>query len=152
MLNLLDTIASQRPDCSPTRFGRLAACDGGLLEVSGLSVPIGTLAQVEHRPGQTLGAEVIGFRGEKSLMMLLGDSVLLRPGAIVRTDPGPGLLPVGEGFLGRAVDAMARPLDGGGPVRVSRQWPAGGERSGVVWRGPRVGASAQRLTSRWRAA
>ena len=57
---LLDRIASQRPDCFPTRFGRLAACDGGLLEVSGLSVPIGTLARVEHRPGQTLGAEVIG--------------------------------------------------------------------------------------------
>ena len=139
MLNsaaLLDSIASQTPDCSPTRYGRLAACDGGLLEVTGLSVPIGTLARVEHRPGQTLGAEVIGFRGEKTLMMLLGDSVLLRPGAIVRTDPGPGLLPVGEAFLGRAVDAMARPLDGGGLVRSSRQWPAGGERSGPLERAP----------------
>ena len=133
---LLDTIASQRPDFAPARFGRLAACDGGLLEVTGLSVPIGTLARVEHRPGHALGAEVIGFRGEKTLMMLLGDAVLLRPGAIVRSDPAPGLLPVGEAFLGRAVDAMARPLDGGGPVRASRLWPAGGERSGPLERAP----------------
>lgn len=125
---LLERIAGLQPDCSPTRFGRLAACDGSLLEVSGLTVPIGTIARIEHRPGHALGAEVIGFRGEKTLMMLLGDPVLLRPGAIVRTDAGPGLLPVGEGFLGRAVDAMARPLDGGGPVRFDRHWPAEGER------------------------
>ena len=136
VLTLLDSIAAQRPDCAPARFGQLAACDGGLLEVTGLSVPIGALARIEHRPGQTLGAEVIGFRGDKTLMMLLGDSVLLRPGAILRTEPGPGLLPVGEAFLGRAVDAMARPLDGGGPVRATRQWPAGGERTGPLERAP----------------
>ena len=68
-------------DLTPRRYGVVAACDGGLLEVSGLSVPVGALCRITHGNGQSLSAEVIGFRNGRTLMMLLGDTVLLRPGA-----------------------------------------------------------------------
>lgn len=132
---LLDAASAAQPDYSPARFGLLTACDGGLLEVSGLSVPIGTQCRVGQGPG-ALGAEVIGFRGENTLMMLLGDAVMLRPGARVRPEGKPGMLGVGEAFLGRAVDGEGKPIDGGPPVTVREHWPSGGVRTGALDRSP----------------
>ncbi|MCB2075558.1 MAG: FliI/YscN family ATPase [Novosphingobium sp.] len=135
------TELSADPLClTPRRFGLVAACDGGLLEVSGLSVPVGSLCRVSHGQNTYLSAEVIGFRNGRTLMMLLGDSVLLRPGAIVRPEGRPGLLPAGDGFLGRAIDGEALPIDGGGPIHVRSEWPSGGIRTSALDRSP-VGES-----------
>ena len=117
---------------APHRYGLVAACDGGLLEVSGLGVPVGALCRVSHGNGANLLAEVIGFRNGRTLAMLLGDSVMLRPGARVRPEGRPGLLPVGEGFLGRAVDGEGIPIDGFGPLHARAEWPAGGIRTGAL--------------------
>ena len=38
-------------DLAPRRFGRVVACDGGLIEVSGLGVPIGTLCAIAQGRG-----------------------------------------------------------------------------------------------------
>ncbi|HEX7916834.1 MAG TPA: flagellum-specific ATP synthase FliI, partial [Rudaea sp.] len=107
MLNLIDPVlrdlAASPINLAPRRYGLVAACDGGLLEVSGLSVPVGSLCRVLQGSVETLSAEVIGFRNGRTLMMLLGDSVLLRPGARVRPEGRPGMLAVGDEFLGRAV-------------------------------------------------
>lgn len=134
-LPMLARLANAHPDLSPRRFGRLSACDGGLLEVSGLQVPIGTQCRIAHRRGD-LAAEVIGFRNGRSLMMLLGDPVLLRPGAKVCPEGRPGMVPVGEAFLGRAVDGEGQPIDGGPPLAHTAQWPAGGVRTGALDRSP----------------
>jgi len=136
MLNLYEPhfaeLAEACIDISPGRYGLLTACDGGLLEVSGLSAPVGALCQVEHGPNTPLTAEVIGFRSGRSLMMLLGDTVMLRPGAKVRAEGRPGMLPVGEAFLGRAVDGQGLPIDGGPPIHAQAQWPAGGVRASAL--------------------
>lgn len=136
MLALIeDTLAgclAAAPDFAPRRFGRVAACDGGLLEVSGLHLPIGGMAHIAHGTGRELTAETIGFRNGRTIMMLLGDAVLLRPGAIVRGKGEPGMVGVGPEFLGRAVDGSGRPIDGGGPIHAARNWPAGGERAAAL--------------------
>lgn len=136
MLNLLDDLAEARIDLSPGRFGRLTACDGGLLEVSGLSAPVGALCSVAQGTGDPLAAEVIGFRNGRTLMMLLGDTVMLRPGARVRTEGRPGMVNVGTAFLGRAIDGEGKPIDGGEPVHSRLSWPAGGVRTGALNRSP----------------
>ena len=137
---LLDDLAEARIDLSPGRYGLLNACDGGLLEVSGLSAPVGALCKVAHGPrtngAEPLTAEVIGFRNGRTLMMLLGDTVMLRPGARVRPEGHPGMLPVGAAFLGRAVDGEGRPIDGGEPIHTRVHWPAGGVRTGALDRSP----------------
>lgn len=140
MLNLftplLDDLAQARIDFTPGRFGLLTACDGGLLQVSGLSAPVGALCKVAQGSGPPLTAEVIGFRNGRTLMMLLGDTVNLRPGARVRPEGFPGMLPVGDAFLGRAVDGEGLPIDGGAPLRGTALWPAGGVRTGALDRSP----------------
>jgi len=134
-LPLLDRFAGAQPDFAPRRYGMVSACDGGLLEVSGLSVPIGAQCRIAHGAGSLL-AECIGFRNGHTLMMMLGDPVLLRPGARVRPEGKPGMLPVGEAFLGRAVDGEGKPIDGGGPIASRADWPAGGIRAGALDRSP----------------
>jgi flagellum-specific ATP synthase len=132
---MLDRMARARPETGPRRYGLVSACDGGLLEVSGLALPIGAQCRIAHGRGD-LSAEAIGFRNGHTLMMLLGDPVLLRPGARVRPEGRPGMLPVGEAFLGRAVDGEGHPIDGGPPIACGDEWPAGGVRAGALDRAP----------------
>ncbi len=121
----------------PVLTGRVVACDGGLVEVSGLPLPIGSLGAIESEIGgpESL-AEVIGFRAGHSLMMLLGDTVLLRPDAPVRALGSPGNVRVGEALLGRAVDGLGDPIDGGPPIDLRVQWPLAGQREGALERSP----------------
>jgi flagellum-specific ATP synthase len=140
VLNLLDPIltdlSAEPLSLAPRRFGLVAACDGGLLEVSGLSVPVGSLCRVAHGQHVTLLAEVIGFRNGRTLAMLLGDSVMLRPGARVWPEGRPGLIGVGEAYLGRAVDGEGLPIDGGSPIHARSEWPSGGIRGSALDRSP----------------
>lgn len=119
-------------DLAPRRFGRVVACDGGLIEVSGLSVPIGSICTIAQGAATEHRAEAIGFRNGHTMMMMLGDTVLLRPGAIVRPEGQPGMLRVGDEFLGRAVDGSGEPIDGRGPILATETWPAGGYRVGAL--------------------
>ncbi|MBV1916961.1 MAG: FliI/YscN family ATPase [Sphingomonadaceae bacterium] len=133
---ILDNLCAEPLALGPHRCGLVSACDSGLVEVSGLSVPVGSLCRINHGPNRTLPAEVIGFRNGRSLMMVLGDTVLLRPGALVRAEGHPGMLPVGREFLGRSIDGEAMPIDDGGPIHTASEWPSGGIRSGALDRSP----------------
>jgi len=126
----------------PVANGRVVACDGGLIEVAGLSLPIGSLGAIagceangrETAEGSEALAEVIGFRGGHSLMMLLGDTQLLRPDAKVRAIGSPGMVRVGPALLGRSVDAMGDPIDGGPRIDAGDVWPIAGKREGALER------------------
>jgi flagellum-specific ATP synthase len=118
----------------PVLTGRVVACDGGLIEVAGLPLPIGSLGAIETSAGGECLAEVIGFRAGHSLMMLLGDTVLLHPRAVVRALGQPGEVRVGEALLGRAVGALGEPIDGGPRLDFAQSWPLAGKREGALER------------------
>lgn len=118
----------------PVLTGRVVTCDGGLIEVAGLPLPVGSLGLIENDAGAECLAEVIGFRAGHSLMMLLGDAMLLRPQARVRALGQPGEVRVGEALLGRAVDALGDPIDGGPRLDLPQAWPLGGKREGALER------------------
>ncbi|MDJ0642337.1 MAG: FliI/YscN family ATPase [Erythrobacter sp.] len=120
----------------PVLTGRVVACDGGLVEVAGLPLPIGSLGAIETESGDESLAEVIGFRAGHSLMMLLGDTVLLQPDAVVRAHGDPGTVRVGEALLGRAVDGLGVPIDGGPSLDCTTEWPLAGKREGALERAP----------------
>ena len=132
---ILDALAVHRIDLAPRRYGLVTACDGGLIEATGLAVPVGALCRIAQGRAVPLTAEVIGFRNGRTMMMMLGDPVSLRPGARVWPEGRPGRLAVGRAFLGRAVDGSGQPIDGGLPIHAEADWPAGGERTGALDRG-----------------
>jgi flagellum-specific ATP synthase len=126
--------------CTPVRaYGRLTRAVGLVLEAVGLRLPVGSDCLIELPPGFSQGtaeAEVVGFSGDRLFLMPQGEVAGLLPGARVYPLDLPGgptdgahartkRLPVGEGMLGRVVDAAGRPLDGLGPLDVARQVPLG---------------------------
>ncbi len=138
MLRMLDDFCALPLDLAPRRYGQVSACDGTVIEVTGLALPVGSLCRIASgsKGGrrQSHSAEVIGFRNGRTLMSLLGDAVLLRPGAFVHPEGRPGMLAVGRGFLGRAVDGTGAPIDGGLPVLSREFWPSAGQRRGALER------------------
>ena len=131
-------------------YGRLTRAVGLVLEAVGLRLPVGSDCLIELPPGypqKTAEAEVVGFAGDRILLMPLSAVDGLLPGARVYAPESPGgtaggtgprtkRLPVGEGMLGRVVDAAGRPLDGLGPLRFTREVPLTAEPINPLTRAP----------------
>lgn len=136
----LATLAQARVDVNRTaatitHSGRLTRAVGLVLEAVGLQLPVGSDCLIELPPGypqRHAEAEVVGFAGDRLFLMPQSEVAGLLPGARVFARPGMAehggdthtkRLPVGEGLLGRVVDAAGRPLDGLGPLDIARKVP-----------------------------
>ena len=112
----------------PRRIGRLAAFDGQMLEATGLQLPVGSSARVIDADGRSALAEVVGFRGDKTLLMPLDADAPHNAGARVEPDRRGTNVDVGDALLGRVIDALGNPLDGLGPIATNARWPLAGRR------------------------
>ncbi|AZG78842.1 F0F1 ATP synthase subunit alpha [Methylocystis rosea] len=94
-------------------IGRVAQVGDGVAMVSGL--PEARLDELLVFEGGVRGLAV--DLGEHMIgCMLLGDASGISAGSVVRGTGEVARVPVGEALLGRVVDALGAPLDGGGPV------------------------------------
>jgi flagellum-specific ATP synthase len=123
---MLDSISLDT--VGPRRIGRLAAYDGLMLEATGFPVPVGSNARVIDADGHAALAEVVGFRGNRTLLMALDADAPHGAGARVEPDKRGGAVDVGDGLLGRVMDALGNPLDGLGPISTNERWPLAGKR------------------------
>jgi flagellum-specific ATP synthase len=116
--------------------GTLTRLSGLLLEAVGIRVPVGAQCWVSMKSEPPVLAEVVGFSGDRAFLMPAGDVHGLTSGASVTPSAaympvpklgdtssqppvnGPGVLklPLGDGLLGRVVDAQGIPLDRMGPI------------------------------------
>ncbi|MFN3685547.1 flagellar protein export ATPase FliI [Salinarimonas sp.] len=99
-------------------YGRVAAVRGLLVEIAGpiSAMTLGGRIDVEIGEGSLVPCEVIGFTGERALAMPFGSLEGVRRGCAARVRAAvPGVRPSPE-WLGRVVDALGRPIDGGGPL------------------------------------
>jgi len=123
--------------------GTLVRVTGLVLEAAGVRVPVGSICEVRADGQPAVAAEVVGFNGDRAFLMPTGELQGLTSGALVQPLPAPhaapafgvenhpwrrsedrGLhLPMGEGLLGRVVDAHGRPLDRMGPLQDVRTEP-----------------------------
>lgn len=115
-------------DGGPRRVGRLAAYDGLMLEATGFKRPVGSGARIVAADNHVARAEVVGFRGERTLLMALDGDAAHAQGARVEPDASSSMAEVGPALLGRIVDGLGQPLDGLGPVATSDKWPLAGRR------------------------
>ncbi|ODS90594.1 MAG: flagellar protein export ATPase FliI [Comamonas sp. SCN 65-56] len=117
--------------------GTLTRLTGLVLEAAGLRVPVGAQCLVRQGTRTPVLAEVVGFSGDKAFLMPAGDIHGLSSGATVTPadayvpplrlasdaggDPPAGVgvlrLPLGDGLLGRVVDAQGQPLDHAGALQ-----------------------------------
>ena len=123
--------------------GRITKLTGLVMEAAGIKLPIGSACYVPLMGGRRVEAEVVGFDGDKLLLMPQSGVDGVIPGAKVFTlDVAESLpkpkhnnqprrrvsdrtrhLPVGDGLLGRVLDGAGYPLDGLGKVVTEKSAP-----------------------------
>lgn len=104
--------------------GRVAQAVGVVIEGYGPVTSVGELCEVTREDGQgSLLAEVVGFRGERVLLMPLGELRGIGPGSRVMMTGRSATAVVGSKLLGRVLDGLGRPLDAGGPLHGEAEYP-----------------------------
>jgi len=126
-------IAHYRREMDVTQVGRVLEVSDGIAQIFGLSNVMagemlefdgGAMGQVFNLEQASVGAVIYGGP----------DSVV--EGAGVRATGELLRVPVGREMLGRVIDPLGRPLDGGGPVGTDRDRPVELTAPGVAEREP----------------
>ena len=116
--------------------GTLTRLAGLVLEAVGIRVPVGSQCWIRTHGQAPVLTEVVGFSGDRAFLMPAGDVHGLSSG--VSVEPAPAYvaplrlgerrqvaretalavlrLPLGDGLLGRVVDAHGNPMDYKGPI------------------------------------
>ncbi len=97
--------------------GRVCSLVGILIEGEGVPARLGSVCVVEPQDGGLpFEAEVVGFRERRFLLMPLGEHDGVSPGARLRLSGTRSRVPRGDACLGRVLDGLGRPVDGGEPL------------------------------------
>ncbi|KEF32730.1 ATP synthase alpha chain [Marinobacter nitratireducens] len=113
-------VRDHRPTLKSYEAGTVIQVGGGIARIEGLaSVSSEELIQF---PGGVLGV-AINLEPDEVGVMLLGDSDELGAGARVTATGRETDTPVGEGLLGRVIDATGRVLDGGQALECRERRP-----------------------------
>ena len=105
-------------------YGRVAQAVGTVIEGYGPVTSIGEMGEVIREDGEgRVLAEVVGFRGERLLLMPLGEMRGIGPTSRLVMTGRQASVPVGTGLLGRVLDGLGTPIDGRGPIQADLQYP-----------------------------
>ena len=100
----------------PRFRGRVEVVAGVIVEAGGVPAAMGELCRIDRGPLGPVAAEVVGFRGARTLLMPHGELEGIAPRQPVTGLGRPFTVPVGPGLLGRLVNGFGAPLDGGPPI------------------------------------
>jgi flagellum-specific ATP synthase len=100
------------------RYGRVVGIQGLLVEVSGLQrcVSIGSRCHILIRGDEEVACEVVGFRNDRALFMPYGSLDGVGLGCRVLVAEHDSVIYPDISWLGRVVNAVGEPLDGGPPL------------------------------------
>lgn len=105
-------------------LGRVVQVVGLVLESDGPNARIGDVCMIEPSVGQDpIACEVVGFRGERVLLMPLGEMTGVQSGSLVRSTGECLRVPTGPELLGRVLNGLGLPMDGLGPLRTTTTYP-----------------------------
>ncbi len=105
----------------PVVEGCLTRMVGLTLEAIGCEAAVGTSCNIVAPGNHCIEAEVVGFSGDKTYLMAMGESRGLVPNAKVIPVGHSSFIKISEDFLGRVIDGRGRPLDGKGPIQMNHE-------------------------------
>ena len=101
------------------RYGKVTQIIGLIIESIGpADVAMGEICLVGDPHAHHIEAEVVGFRGERVLLMPLGEIEGIRPETEVFPTRSSLQVPVGETLKGRIIDGLGKAIDGEGPIHT----------------------------------
>ena len=128
---LYDKIKSFDPSPELIEVGKVLSVEDGIARVYGLeSVQMGEMVIFESGVtglALSLGEETVD-------VVLMGSDREVREGMTVKRSNKIMSVPVGEGMLGRVVDALGQPIDGKGPIAGSEFRPMDIKAPGIISR------------------
>ena len=95
--------------------GEVVGVNGLTIWLQGVRSAIGDVLDLDIH-GQSLLAQVVGISGDRLACMPLGEMSGVAPGVKARATNSPVLVPIGDGLLGRVIDALGNPIDDKGPL------------------------------------
>ena len=121
------------PRIDVREVGRVIEVGDGIARVYGLS---GVMAgEMVEFPGDIFG---LAFNLEENSVgvIILGDYLTINEGDEVRSTGRLLSVPVGDAVLGRVIDPLGNPLDGGGPIVTTERRPVESNAPGIAGRQP----------------
>lgn len=123
-MDLLGTYFSRLRQRSPLVWrGRVVEATGQTIESEGPPSSVGECCEVHDASGVVHAAEVIGFRGTGVVSMTLDAAAGIRYGDFVFAMGETPRIEVGEGLIGRVLNATGQPIDGGRPPVLQSMLP-----------------------------
>lgn len=128
-----DSLSRSSPELTPREVGRVISVGQGIANVRGLPG-----VQAEELVRFANGAYGMAYNLDRDSVgvVLLGGSDQLTAGMLAFRTGRILDVPVGEELMGRVVDALGRPLDHHGPLRLLRRWPAERPSPPIMHRAP----------------
>jgi F-type H+-transporting ATPase subunit alpha len=126
-------VSSYAPDVSREEVGVVLDAGDGIAHVEGL--PSAMANELLEFPGGVLGV-ALNLEARSIGVAILGESASVTEGQQVKRTGQVLSVPVGEGYLGRVVDPLGKPLDGLGDIEASERRPLEVKAASVVERQP----------------
>ncbi len=98
---------------APRVSGRVTRVAGLTIGIRGVDAAVGDVVDVLGNDAGPMQAEVVAVAEDETLCMPLGHLTGVRTGLDVVTTGQPLQVPVGDELLGRVLDGLGRPFDGG---------------------------------------
>ena len=117
----LSLLTRARTAAAPQVTGVVTGAMGLTLTVDGIAAAVGDLVEINPTTRPLL-AEVVAVGRDRLTCMPLGTLSGVHAGAPVRATGMPLQVPVGEALLGRVLDGLGRPVDGGPPLASRVSW------------------------------
>lgn len=123
MLNLQNEIKKIKGWSGGRLSGRVTHVIGTLIESDGPESYLGEICYVYGKKLSPIPCQVVGFKENKVLLMALGEMSHIAPGSEVWPKDEVHQVALAPNLVGRILDALGNPIDGGEPIEVQRYMP-----------------------------
>ena len=104
--------------------GRVTNITGLVVEANGPVAKLGTVCDIFTKGDQKkVGAEVLGFKDNKVMLMPFEEIRGIGPGSRVVARQEKSSVSVGQGLLGRVIDGTGNPIDNKGEIKKEKEYP-----------------------------
>lgn len=117
---LVKKIAQYEPEVRATRVGHVMSVADGVARVSGLP-QVALMERVQFESG--VAGLAFNLEEDAVGIIVLGDYLSIKEGDEVTATGQLLSMPVGESFLGRVVNPLGEPLDGGAAIKPKTLYP-----------------------------
>ncbi len=120
--DIREAIEQLKTNGSTETVGVVTRVGDGIVWIYGLrSTGYSEMLEIESSDGTLVPAFALNLMEDEIGAVLMGDDIKIKAGAKVRLTGEVLSVPIGPELIGRIVDPLGRPIDGGGPIKTKQR-------------------------------